>query len=158
MVLGNSRADADPRLGGGAAKRVYSALHILTPEIPEDDPESRLWIADARRGPSETAEFLITRVLAYCLEYTEGIEFSKGLSDPDEPTIAVRDLTGALQTWIDIGLPEAARIAFADARVRKKMMGLYRNQSHLGRFSFTDTSSLRTSVGKRGTRGRLLSR
>jgi uncharacterized protein YaeQ len=62
------------------------------------------------RHPSETAEYLITRLLAYCLEYTEGIAFSKGLSDPDEPAIVVRDLTGALQAWIEIGAPEAARL------------------------------------------------
>lgn len=60
--------------------------------------------------PSETAEYLITRVLAYCLEYTEGIAFSKGLSEPEDPTIAVRDLTGVLLTWIDVGAPEAARL------------------------------------------------
>ncbi|MGH8176338.1 MAG: YaeQ family protein [Steroidobacter sp.] len=61
--------------------------------------------------PSETKEYLLTRVLAYCLEYTEGIAFSSGgLSDPDEPAIAVRDLTGALQTWIDVGAPDAARL------------------------------------------------
>jgi uncharacterized protein YaeQ len=60
--------------------------------------------------PSETTDYLVTRVLAYCLEYTEGIEFSKGLSDPDEPAISVRDLTGALQAWVDIGLPEPERL------------------------------------------------
>ena len=60
--------------------------------------------------PSETLEFLVTRVLAHCLEYAEGISFSKGLSEPDEPAIAVLDLTGALQTWVDIGLPEPARL------------------------------------------------
>jgi uncharacterized protein YaeQ len=60
--------------------------------------------------PSETPDYLLTRVLAYCLEYTEGIAFSKGLSDPDEPAVAVRDLTGALQVWVDIGLPEPERL------------------------------------------------
>ena len=60
--------------------------------------------------PSETPDYLLTRVLAYCLEHAEGIEFSKGLSDPDEPAIFVRDLTGALQVWIDIGLPEPERL------------------------------------------------
>jgi uncharacterized protein YaeQ len=60
--------------------------------------------------PSETPDYLMTRVLAYCLEYTEGIAFSKGLSDPDDPAIAVRDLTGALQVWVDIGLPEPERL------------------------------------------------
>jgi uncharacterized protein YaeQ len=62
------------------------------------------------RHPSETAEYLVTRLLAYCLEYTEGIAFSKGLSDPDEPAISVRDLTGALRTWIEVGAPDAARL------------------------------------------------
>src|ERR1700744_614289 len=62
------------------------------------------------RHPSETEDHLLTRVLAYCLEYTEGIGFSNGLSDSDQPAISVRDLTGALQVWIDIGAPEAARL------------------------------------------------
>ena len=62
------------------------------------------------RHPSETEEYLLTRVIAYCLEYAEGIAFSKGLAEPDEPPIAVRDLTGALKVWIDIGAPDAARL------------------------------------------------
>ena len=62
------------------------------------------------RHPSESADYFVTRVLAYLLEYTEGIEFSRGISDPDEPTISVRDLTGALKVWIEIGNPEAARL------------------------------------------------
>jgi len=71
------------------------------------------------RHPSETPEYLLTRLLAYCLEYTEGIAFSKGLSDPDEPAIAVRDLTGVLQSWIDIGLPEAARLHKASKKAMR---------------------------------------
>jgi len=62
------------------------------------------------RHPSETEDYLLTRVLAYCLEYAEGIAFSRGLAEPDEPAIAVRDLTGALRTWIDVGVPDAARL------------------------------------------------
>jgi uncharacterized protein YaeQ len=64
----------------------------------------------AARHPSETADFLLTRVLAYCLEYREGIAFSKGLSDPDAPALGVRDLTGVLTSWIDIGTPDASRL------------------------------------------------
>jgi len=60
--------------------------------------------------PSETEEYLLTRVLAYCLEYQEGIAFSKGLGAPDEPAISVRDLTGALKAWIEVGSPDAARL------------------------------------------------
>ena len=62
------------------------------------------------RHPSETEEYLLTRVLAYCLEFTEGIAFSKGLSEPDEPALSVRDLTGALRAWIEVGTPDAARL------------------------------------------------
>jgi len=64
----------------------------------------------AAQHPSETDESLLSRVLAYCREYTEGIEFSKGISSPDEPAVFVRDLTGRLRTWIEIGAPDAARL------------------------------------------------
>ena len=62
------------------------------------------------RHPSESEEYLVARLLAYLMEFAEGIEFSRGVSDPDEPAIAVRDLTGAIDTWIDIGTPDAARL------------------------------------------------
>lgn len=62
------------------------------------------------RHPSETEEYLLTRILAYCLEYAEGIVFSKGISTPEDPTIAVYDLTGLCKTWIEIGTPDAARL------------------------------------------------
>jgi len=60
--------------------------------------------------PSESCEYLVTRVLAYCLEYTQGLSFSKGLSDPDVPALTVHDLTGTLRSWIEIGSPEASRL------------------------------------------------
>jgi uncharacterized protein YaeQ len=62
------------------------------------------------RHPSESDAYLLTRVLAYALEFTEGIEFTRGLSEPDEPAIRVRDLTGTLRAWIDIGAPDAGRL------------------------------------------------
>lgn len=63
------------------------------------------------RHPSESEEYLWTRVLAYCLEYAEGIAFSSGgLSNSDEPALTIRDLTGVLQSWIEIGAPDAARL------------------------------------------------
>ena len=62
------------------------------------------------RHPSESEQYLIARLLAYLVEFTHGIEFSRGVSTPDEPTIAIRDLTGALTTWIDIGTPDADRL------------------------------------------------
>ena len=64
----------------------------------------------AARHPSETEAYLWTRVLAYCLEYAEGISFGKGLSEPNEPALTVRDLTGALRLWVEVGAPDAARL------------------------------------------------
>src|SRR5215213_1989199 len=62
------------------------------------------------RHPSESEDYLLTRVLAYALEYEDGIGFSRGLSDPEEPAISSRDETGTLRAWVDIGSPEAARL------------------------------------------------
>ena len=63
------------------------------------------------RHPSESARYLLTRLLAYCLSYEEGIAFSKGgLSSAEEPPIVVRDPTGILVRWIDIGAPSAERL------------------------------------------------
>jgi len=62
------------------------------------------------RHPSETAEFMLVRLLAYCLEYQEGIALTEGLSSGDEPALVVRDLTGRMTAWIEVGLPDAARL------------------------------------------------
>lgn len=62
------------------------------------------------REPSETAPYMLTRVLAYCLEYTEGIALTGGVSAGDEPAVVVRDLTGRVTAWIEVGMPDAARV------------------------------------------------
>ena len=61
--------------------------------------------------PSEALEYLMTRVLAFCLEYREGIAFAKGgVSDREEPTLFARDLSGVLTLWVEIGVPPAERL------------------------------------------------
>ena len=62
------------------------------------------------RHPSESEKHLVARLLAYLLEFSEGIEFTRGVSDPDEPAVAIRDLTGAIAVWVDVGTPDAARL------------------------------------------------
>lgn len=62
------------------------------------------------RHPSETDAYMVTRVLAYCLEYAEGIVFSEGISSTDEPAVLVRDPTGSITSWIEVGAPDAARL------------------------------------------------
>jgi uncharacterized protein YaeQ len=85
------------------------------------------------RHPSESEEYLVTRMLAYCLEYAEGIAFSRGLSDPDEPAIAVRDLTGALKTWIEVGSPDAARLHKAAKAAPRVAVYTHKDPAQLAR-------------------------
>ena len=81
--------------------------------------------------PSESEEYLVARLLAYCLEYAEGIGFSSGLSDPDEPTLAVRDLTGAIRVWIEIGSPDAARLHKASKAANRAVVYTHKDPVQL---------------------------
>jgi uncharacterized protein YaeQ len=68
------------------------------------------------RHPSETDERMMVRVLAFALHAGERLAFGRGLSDEDEPDVWERDLTGAIETWIDVGLPDEKRIRRAAGR------------------------------------------
>ena len=62
------------------------------------------------RQPSETVEYMLMRFFAYCLEYTEGIAFTEGVAAGDEPAVLIRDLTGRVTGWIEVGAPDADRL------------------------------------------------
>ncbi|HEY0143058.1 MAG TPA: YaeQ family protein [Thermoanaerobaculia bacterium] len=62
------------------------------------------------RQPSETGEYMLMRFFAYCLEYTEGIAFTEGVASGDEPAVLVRDLTGRITGWFEVGAPDADRL------------------------------------------------
>jgi uncharacterized protein YaeQ len=83
------------------------------------------------RHPSETAEYLVTRVLAYCLELTEGLAFSSGLAEPDEPALSVRDLTGAITAWIEVGVPDADRLHRASKAAPRVAVYTQKEPRHL---------------------------
>jgi uncharacterized protein YaeQ len=78
------------------------------------------------RHPSETMRYMLTRTLAYALHSADGIEFSKGgLSVSDEPAITIRDLTGLLQLWVEIGAPSAERLHRASKAAPKVVLYTY---------------------------------
>ena len=86
----------------------------------------------AARHPSESEERLVARVLAYALEYVDGIAFSSGgVSDPGEPAIAVRDLTGTMRVWIDVGTPDAARLHKAAKATPRVVVYTHKNPERL---------------------------
>src|SRR5712691_10623202 len=62
------------------------------------------------RQPSETIEYMLMRVFAYCFEYADGIVMTEGVAAGDEPAVLVRDLTGSIVAWIEVGMPDADRL------------------------------------------------
>ena len=83
--------------------------------------------------PSEGEDRLVARVLAYALLYEERLEFGRGLSDVNEPALVVRDLTGQLVHWIDVGTPSAERIHAASKKARKVTIVCHKGESALAR-------------------------
>ncbi len=83
------------------------------------------------RHPSETDAFMATRLLAYCLEYESGIVFSAGVSTTDEPAVLVRDLTGAITAWIEIGAPDAQRLHFGSKLADRTAVYTHRDPAKL---------------------------
>ncbi|TSA12819.1 MAG: YaeQ family protein [Betaproteobacteria bacterium] len=70
------------------------------------------------RHPSETDERMMVRLLAYALNASDALSFGKGLSADDEPDLWQKDLTGAIELWIDVGQPDERRVRRACGRAR----------------------------------------
>ncbi|HEX2657354.1 MAG TPA: YaeQ family protein [Polyangia bacterium] len=85
------------------------------------------------RHPSESMPFLLTRVLAYCLCYEEGLAFSKGLSTTDEPALWIRDAQGNLKAWIEVGTPSAERLHKASKAVPRVVVFTHHDPALLPR-------------------------
>lgn len=75
--------------------------------------------------PSETIERLMVRILAYARYADEALEFTKDLFETDEPALWQKDLTGQLQTWIEVGLPDEDKVKKASARCDKVVVVTY---------------------------------
>jgi uncharacterized protein YaeQ len=77
------------------------------------------------RHPSETDERMMVRLLAFALNADERLEFGRGLSSEDEPDLVKRDLTGAIELWIEVGLPDERSVRKAAGRARDVKVYLY---------------------------------
>lgn len=84
--------------------------------------KAELQIADMDRGyyqthavtiarhPSENDERMMMRILAFALNATDELHFTRGLSAEDEADIWEKDLVGGVKTWIEVGLPDERRM------------------------------------------------
>lgn len=96
-----------------------------------------LQVADMDRGyyddlkltiaqhPSETDERTMVRLLAFTMHASEGLKFTEGISADDEPDIWRKSLSGEIEIWIDVGLPDERRIRKACNRAKQVYIYAY---------------------------------
>lgn len=77
------------------------------------------------RHPSETDERMMVRVIAFAMFAEEALAFAKGLSSEEEPDLWQKDLTGAIERWIEVGLPDERRIRQACGRAAQVTVVCY---------------------------------
>src|SRR5258708_3556101 len=83
------------------------------------------------RQPSETAEYMLMRLIAYCMEYAEGIDLTQGVAAGDEPAVLIRDLTGRVTAWIEVGMPDADRLHRGSKLAGRAAVYTHRNPAQL---------------------------
>jgi uncharacterized protein YaeQ len=83
------------------------------------------------RHPSETDERMMVRLLAFSLHAHEALAFGKGLSTDDEPDLWQKDLTGAIDTWIEVGQPDEKRLLKACGRSGQVVVYSYSSASNV---------------------------
>ncbi len=75
--------------------------------------------------PSETDERMMVRLLAFALHAHEYLEFGQGMTDEDEADLWQKDLTGAIELWIDVGIPDEKLIRKACGRAKQVVVYSY---------------------------------
>ncbi|MEM1402773.1 MAG: YaeQ family protein [Pseudomonadota bacterium] len=81
------------------------------------------------RHPSETEARMMLRVVAFALHADERLEFGRGISTDDEPDLWLKDLTGDIELWVDLGTPNPDRLRKACGRARKVVLYAYGERS-----------------------------
>lgn len=81
------------------------------------------------RHPSETDERMMARVLAFARHASESLTFTKGLFDNEEPDLWQKDLTGAIELWIEVGQPDDKRLLKACGRSQQVVVYSYSNST-----------------------------
>lgn len=79
--------------------------------------------------PSETHERMMLRILAFALNASEALSFTRGISTDDEPDIWQKNLSGEIEVWIDLGQPDDKRVRKACGRAHQVIIYTYKNRS-----------------------------
>ena len=115
----------------GCARPAASCRYTARMALKATICKASLSVADIDRGyygehaltiarhPSETDERMMVRLLAFALHAGDTLAFGRGLSAEDEPDLWRRDLTGAIEQWIEVGLPDEREVRKACGRARE---------------------------------------
>jgi len=77
------------------------------------------------RHPSETDERMMMRLLAFALHAHEDLSFGRGIGVEDEPALWQKDLTGAIDLWIEVGQPDEKLLRQACGRAKQVVVYAY---------------------------------
>ena len=110
------------------------------------------------RHPSENDERMMIRVLAFALHADELLTFTRGISTADEPDLWIKNLSGEIDCWIDLGQPDEKRIRQACGRARNVWVYNYggrpaeqwwqQNKTLLARFNNLTVVNIPGEAGK----------
>lgn len=81
------------------------------------------------RHPSETNERMLIRIIAFALNASGDLTFTRGLSSDDEPDIWAKTLSGEIELWIDLGQPDEKRIRQACGKAKSVIIYTYNQRS-----------------------------
>lgn len=86
----------------------------------------------AAQHPSESTPYLLTRVLAFILNFDDDLVFSPtGLHDPDATAINIPDFNGGYKMLIEIGNPSARKLHKATKTAKTVKIYTYKNPQSL---------------------------
>ncbi|MBU0750753.1 MAG: YaeQ family protein [Gammaproteobacteria bacterium] len=81
------------------------------------------------RHPSETDERMMVRLLAFALFADERLEFGRGISADDEPALWLKEYSGDIRLWIEVGLPDERAMRKAAGRAAEVVVLAYGGRS-----------------------------
>ncbi len=106
-------------------------LSITLSDVDRSIYES--FVLRVAKHPTETDEYMLARVLAYCLEYREGIALAKALEDSNEPAVWAHDYTGHCTLWVEVGMPDADKLHRASKSADRVAIYTHRDPDMLRR-------------------------
>ncbi len=103
-----------------------STIFKVTLEIADlDRPYYQTHTLTIARHPSETDERMMVRILVFALHAEDSLNFGKGISSEGEPDLSIKDLTGSIESWIDVGLPDEKLVRRACGQAQRVFIYTY---------------------------------